>query len=692
MFSGGRGRLAVVISALMIFGLVGAVPAVSEVESESGYAIVELASPSTVHYNGGIKGLDGTHPQNGRFDPASKAFASYQKHLENEHANFRASLGRSAPAAVVTREFFVTANAVVVELNGTSLKQLRSLKGVKDVSPSSLYRPTMDQSAGLIGTDEIWDVVGRYDAGAGVKVGVIDSGIIASLDPESHEFFECKDVVFAGIYYSGVTGAPGAEKNSDNARDPSPNVAYVFDHGTHVAGTIGGCVTTISSGFWDGTTVSGVAPGVTLYDYNVFPGIGAGYVAFGGSAFSHDIASAIEDSVLDGMDVINMSLGGSVQGPHDFLAEVANAASEAGVVVVTSAGNEGPGNYTVGSPGSAENVIAVAASTNTRGAGSQVIVPEGPTYESYVGEFDSFDGAAYTVADWSGSDNEACSDTGAESHTGEVVLIARGTCNFSQKVANAKAAGAVGVIVYSDSRDPGGMATSPGYDDDIPAVMISNADGLELEGLAPVESVVLTAVIVVPQTPNLIAGFSSRGPASFTANVKPDVMAPGVNILSSVFVGYELFNGTSMASPHVAGTAALLIADHPDWTVEQVESAIVTTAISLGYQVWEEGAGLVNVPAATDATVFFAPTNASFGAFKGKAPANGSVDITVTNGDGCSASDTSDFIEASMSNDTLTVDFIGSRTVGTGLHNGIVTVDCGGNGTYSIVWGAAVDR
>lgn len=687
-------RLGWVLVLLMVFGLLGALPAAGEAEPESGFAIVELKSPAAVHYNGGIRGLAATHPLNGRFDTASKAYANYQKHLENEHANFRAVLGRNAPNAIVTRDLFITANVVAVELNGITMSQLRRMSGVKSVYPSGLYRPTMDQSVGLIGADDVWSRVGREHAGAGVKVGVIDSGIIASLIPGYQEFFDCKDVYFAGMYYSGVTGAPGADRNSDRATDPSPNVAYVSPHGTHVAGTIGGCVTTIDSGIWAGTTLSGVAPGVDLYDYNVFPGIGAGWVAFGGSAFSHDIAAAIEDSVADGMDVINMSLGGGVQGPHDFLAEVANAAAEAGVVVVTSAGNEGPGNFTVGSPGSAENVIAVAASTNTRGAGSQVIVPDGPTYESYVGDFAPFDGNAYTVADWFGTDNEACSLDGVEpsTHAGQVVLIARGTCNFSQKVANAKAAGAVGVIVYSDAREPGGMARTDGFDDDIPAVMISQADGLALEAMLPLDGVVLTGVIVVPQVPDLLAGFSSRGPAPFTGNVKPDVMAPGVNILSSVFSGYELYDGTSMASPHVAGSAALVLADHPDWTVEQVKSALVTTATSQGYEVWEEGAGLVSVPAATDASVFFAPTNASFGVFQGKAPANGSVDIAVTNGAGCSASDDSAFVSTSMSDDTLTVNFNGGRSIGTGLHNGVITVDCDTNGTYSITWGAVVDR
>src|SRR5690606_13395854 len=159
-------------------------------------------------------------------------------------------------------------------------------------------------------------------------------------------------VVVCRVFASGVAG-PGPE--------------LIIDHGTHVAGTIGGRFGT--SGTVAGTAVpltglSGVAPGVTLGNYNVFPGIGAGFVAFGGSAFSHDIAAALDAAVADGMQVANMSLGGTVQGPHDLLAEASNAAVDAGMVVVVAAGNSGPGDATVESPGSAAKVITAGASTN----------------------------------------------------------------------------------------------------------------------------------------------------------------------------------------------------------------------------------------------------------------------------------------------------------------------------------------
>jgi minor extracellular serine protease Vpr len=669
--------------------------------TETGYRIVELSSPGAAKYYGGIKGQKATAKKGKRFDPSSKAYASYQKHLNNEQANFKAALGQHAAQAEVVNSFQITANAVVVKLNGLSPGQLKKISGAKKVHDVGLYRPNMDQSVGLINAPVAWAAVGgQEDAGEGVSVAVIDSGIINSLFPDFHEFFICKDVLFGGFFFSGVTGSPAIGIKNENGREPAPGVAYVSTHGTHVAGTVGGCITTIDSGVWNGTELSGVAPGATLVDYNVFPGIGAGYVAFGGSAFSHDIAAAIEAAVAAGDDVINMSLGGGVQGPHDFLAEVSNAAVEAGVVVVTSAGNEGDGPYTVGSPGSAANVITVGSSTNTRSMGILINAPGFVDIEAFPGEFPDFDGSPETLIDWPGTDNEACtSDVSDDSLTGEVVLIARGACSFSQKVENANLAGASGVIVYSDDRAPGGMATTDGYDDDIPAVMISNSDGLAFEaalGGGVLFPTTITPPSAVPEIPNLLADSSSRGPAPFTGIVKPDVVAPGVNILSSTYdTGWELFNGTSMASPHVAGAAAVLLDDQPSWTPAQVKSALATTATDLDLAPWEQGSGLIDLEAARTTNAFFSPTNASFGTFNGKKPANGSVEISIDSDVACGVNnvtgDAASFVDASVDGSELTVGFNGGRDAPSGMLGGMVKVDCDGD-FHTIPWGAVVNR
>lgn len=671
----------------------------NQTDADTGYVIVELTSPGAARYLGGINGLEATTKKGARFDPNSRAYANYRKHLESEQANFRAALGKHAAKAEVVDSFFITANAIVVKLNGLSPGQLKKLSGAKNVYASRLYRPNMDQSVALINAGPAWTAVGGQDfAGDGVRVGVIDSGIINSLIPGFQPFFGCKSVEFGGFYYSGETGVPRSEIGAANGNNPAPGVAYVSEHGTHVAGTVGGCITTISDGsFWDGTSLSGVAPASTLVDYNVFPGIGAGWVAFDGSALSHDIAAAIEDSVANGDHVINMSLGGGVQGPHDFLAEVSNAAVDAGVVVVTSAGNEGPGPYTIGSPGSAANVITVGASTNSRGFGIEVTVPGHGTLPASGGDFPEFDGSPQTLIDWPGSDNLACSsDVAGGSLSGEVVLIERGACSFSQKAENAKLAGAGGAIIFTDSRPRGGMARTDGFDDLIPMVMIDRAPGLAIEsdlaGVGSLSPTTISPPMIVAKTPNELAGFSSRGPAPFTGIVKPDVVAPGVDILSSVFFGFELFNGTSMASPHVAGASAVLLHGHPDWTPAEVKSALATTATDLGLEVWEQGSGLIDLDAAMNTNAFFSPTNASFGSFTGKAPANGSVDIAIDSAESCSVGGTTgSYASASISGSVLTVDFGGGREAPTEMYGGLVTVDCGGQ-SHTIPWGAVVDR
>jgi minor extracellular serine protease Vpr len=679
-----------------------------------GYMIVELAGSPLAH-NDAAK-------LSGRFDPTSRAFAQAQARLEREHARFIDRLARVAPEAVVVNEMFVTSNSVVLQLNGASPASVEAIGGVHRTSPSQLYTLDMNESVGLIGADGpkgFWAMHGgQENAGDGVRVGIIDSGI-----DSDHPFFWCKDVEFGGVYASGVGILPQlpampAFFGPGYVPGPGDPLYFSADHGTHVAGTVGGCVTEVgdltldpdnADSLWAGTIVSGVAPGVELWDYNVFPAFGAGFVAFGGSAFSHDIAAAIEDAVLDDMDVINMSLGGGVQGPHDFLAEVANAAVAADVTVVTSAGNEGPGYYTVGSPGSAADVIAVGATTNTRGA-APLIQGFGADIRGYAGDFDDFDGGSYDLVDWPGSDNLACTRdvpdgflTGAR----DVVLIERGACTFTEKVGNAAAAGAEGVVVFTDSRDPGGMAGVG----TIPAIMIDRASGLALEAALfaayPVPiPVTITAPVIISETANELAGFSSRGPAPFTSIVKPDLVAPGVNILSSVLTfdllgktgeGWELFDGTSMASPHVAGAAALLIEQH-DWNPAEVKSALVTTANAgvPGGSVFEQGGGLLDVPAADEASTFFAPSNASFGLYEGKKPVSGSVEITVTGATTCSGptltGDDYGWVSAAYADGTLTVDLeVGRAAAPDVFYGGYVEIDCDG-GLYHIPWGVVIDR
>ena len=523
-------------------------------------------------------------------------------------------------------------NGVAVRLNGTGIAALARHPEVASAEASWTYRPTMNASNEIIGSPALWQQLGGQEgAGAGIKVGIIDSGI-----REDHPFFECKTDIPHKTYASGAPAGSGVD--------------IVNSHGTHVAGTVAGCVTTLPGEGLESPiegSISGVAPGAELYDYNVFPGYGGGYVAFGGSAFSHDIAAAVEDAVDDGMHVINLSLGGSVQGQHDYLAEAINGAVAAGVVAAVSAGNEGPGDYTIGSPGNAVGALTVGATTNSHKVVTLVETPFGD-FEAAVGEFDPF--ADHPVTDarfvrWNDADPLACAgSTPAGEVTGSVVLVKRGSCTFAEKVATAAAQSAAGVVVYNNvPGDPIAMAGTG----DIPAVMVSLADGetiaanlpstVTIDGNTPVE---------LFTEPDILAGFSSRGPGPFLNNIKPDVVAPGVNIYSSVFdestgdLGWAMFQGTSMAAPHVAGSAALLLALDPGLSPADVKSKLGNNAERTVWAdasmedlagVLERGGGRIDLERAAAATTTFDPMSLSFGVHKGNKPVSRTITVSVTN-------------------------------------------------------------
>lgn len=605
-------------------------------DSPTGYAIVTFKDSPLATYEGGTKGMTATKPERGRLDPSSPAYRAYERFLANERASYKAFVAQKLPGAEVVAEYDTVLNGVAVELNGASMASLEKHPKVASVDASWTYQPTMNESVDIIGASRVWtDLGGQADAGKDVKVGIIDSGI-----RKDHPFFTCKaDEIDHKVYASGVAGS---------------SVDIVNSHGTHVAGTVGGCVTDLEDAGLPTTIkgeISGVAPGVTLADYNVFPGYGGGYVAFGGSAFSHDIAAAVEDAVDDGMDVINLSLGGAVQGKHDYLAEAINAAAAAGVVPVVSAGNEGPGPSTVGSPGNAMDALTVGATTNSHKVVTMVETSIGD-FEAAVGDFDPF--AETTVngaplVEWDEDDPLAC--TGSLPSTeviGDVVLIERGLCSFAEKVATAAEEGAIGVVVYNhEPGDPIAMAGTG----DIPAVMISQADGEELAAAITPENELTVSIngnnpVEMLTDPDIMASFSSRGPGPFTDNIKPDVVAPGVNIYSSVFdettgdLGWAMFQGTSMAAPHVAGSAALLLAQDGDLTPADVKSKLGNNAERTVWAdevdgelagVLERGGGRIDLVRASAATATFDPMSLSFGISNGNKPVSKTISVTVKN-------------------------------------------------------------
>ena len=394
--------------------------------------------------------------------------------------------------------------------------------------------------------------------------------------------------------------------------------------------------------------MSGIAPGAWLGNYNVFPG---GVL----NARSEDILNAVDAAIEDGMDVLNLSLGGGYHGNNDLLAIGLDNAVDAGVVVAVAAGNSGPGQGTLESPGRARKIITVAASTNKHFVGQPFTYPAGggTTIGAAVGDFPPLPTSSFDL--WFNSQLNACTSVDPEA-SGKVVVVDRGACTFSTKVRSAIAAGAIGVVVINNvAGDPTAMAKDGGGGDDLPAVMIGKNEGAALRAANPPDaSAVATFQEFITANQDILAGFSSQGPTAVDFAVKPDVTSVGVNVLSSITcVGtgfpctttgdgtdapWAFFSGTSMSTPHIAGSAAVLLQLHNDWSPAQVKSALVNRAdlvvkdsITGLHDVGPtaQGTGRENLSVAAGATTWMDPVSASFGKVTVGHPT--SVTITLSN-------------------------------------------------------------
>ena len=610
-------------------------------------AIVVFKDQPLATYDGRIRGYARTRPASGKLNPNSAAAKKYLGLLKTRHNAFGRWLQVNAPKAKITSQYYTSLNAVAVKLNGSAIGKLRANPNVLAVEYNALYQPDMSESYKHIAAAGAWAAAGgRANAGRGIKVGIIDSGI-----DQTHPFFDP-----AGFVYPAGGGFPKCDaanrvggscvnvsakvivarvfynRNNQTGYTAKP-IPEIGDHGTHVAGIVAGVTGKVAT--VEGVAIddmSGVAPGAWLGNYNVFPGEVV-------SARSEDILNAVEAAVLDGMDVLNLSLGGGYRGNNDLLAKSLDTAVAAGVVVVTAAGNEGPGPFTIGSPGRARDIITVGASTNDHFVG-QPITYGTTTVGAAVGEFPPLPSGTFDlfVSGTAAGLSNACASLPASTRTNELVLVTRGVCTFSTKVRTAIAAGYDGVIVRNNvAGDPTAMSKDGLGGDVLPAVMLSKADGDALRTAAPATvTVAATFSEFITENEDILAGFSSQGPTFVDFALKPDLTSVGVNVLSSTVCDagnpcgndgdWAFFAGTSMSSPHVAGSAAVLKQLHPSWTPLQIKSALANTAdlvvrnafdASTGVGPMLQGGGRQDLTEAHNTGTTFAPTSASFGKVSG---------------------------------------------------------------------------
>ena len=637
-------------------------PKTPSTPSVGGWYIVEFDKPSLA--NQAQSGDQISYLKaGGRLDVNSQASQDYINDLVSEQAAFTASLANAIPGAEVSRGYQVVLNAVAVRLPNSDLATLQilaSLPGVKRISSQQIYTVSLDYSLPLIKASAMWEQLGgRADAGQGIKVADIDTGI----DP-THPMFSGTGWSYPSTgtwpkgYCAEVSGFCNGKIIAARFYPPTFDVNVgeeltprdVTGHGSHTAGIAAGNIVDAAYGTSE-PIISGVAPGAWLMVYKGLFKTQDGTTASGSNIM---LAGAVEDAILDGADVINNSWGSTPlsKDSNDPLVRAYEAAVDAGVVVVFSEGNSGPGYNTSGSPGGeSTKFIAVGASTTERAYYNTLKVtapePVTDTLKSFPGnQFADIDPSAiptsnigplpYVPTDLLGI---PIADTEPYSTTGWIALIPRGKYNFSDKLDNAIAYGASAVVMYTDAARTwkGGFTASERA---IYTVMISYELGVEARDWWTAHPDTAEMEIGYPaspwltETPDVIADFSSRGP-SIELGIKPDVTAPGVNILSAYWDGtYQVLGGTSMSAPHVTGATALLLELHPDWTPAQVKSALMSTAsqtiLNLDGEttanVMTQGAGRIDLSKVGDPGLTFDKPSHSFGMLP-----QGSSDSVVIN-------------------------------------------------------------
>jgi len=609
--------------------------------------LVRLAAPSLVELS-----RDASAPlpraSGGRLDLRSRPAREHLRRLAEDRALFEARLREKAPAAAAERHFSILLNGLVV--HGADPEDLREIPGVISVSlaDTTYYEPSLDASLDLIDASHFWAVLGGpQSAGAGIKVAVIDSGIDIS-----NPFFDASGYAMPAGYPLGEAEfttakviAARAYFRSWDPVDPDKDTEDPIDHGghgSHCAGIIAGNAGTVFDLTGTPVEVSGVAPGAYLMNYKVFYNAASGQ----DGAYDTELMAAFEDAVADGADVISCSWGGPAPMVDETPAgQLYQAAVEAGAVVVFAAGNDGSGPATVGHPGILPGVLTVGSVSTGRAFAGYVDV-EGPgTVPADLRGVMAIKGSISPTFEGSplgplplvsaraagqGANNDGCAAFPWGAFDGAVALIERGNCLFTEKIDHAFLAGALAVVVYNNI-DGAAAITMGGDAVPIPAMQVGQEDGIALEKWAAEHddaSISLhdtMSAFLAPQDAEAVAGSSARGPTD-TLLLKPEIAAPGVGILSAdahwpgaLGQPWGLKSGTSMATPHVAGAAALVRQRHPGLDAGSVQSLLVQSArrdflTADTTTANDVGAGILDLKAASAAGAWVVPPSLSLGA------------------------------------------------------------------------------
>lgn len=540
---------------------------------------------------------------------------AYVNTLKAAHSYLKSAISANGISIRDVKDMFIAYNGFSAEIQVTDLAKLFNTFGSGRVHVATLYKINDEYSNALIGAETAWTNPGVD--GTGMYVGILDTGV-------DYTHPDLGGTPGATIYDFPTDKIPAGY----SFEEASPYPMDCNGHGTHVAGIIA------ANG-----TVQGVAPEAKI----VFAKIVLGCE---GSAWDTTIAAAFDymadpDNLDDGPEgthppvaSINMSFGadnGFVDPTAPDQQAIENCIAN-GIVISLSAGNDYdsythttgyypffPDYATVGSPSVTPNSIAVGASWNT--------------ISRYVAlkEISSENLYAYTVGSDSNNPVSHLGDNGGAGYpyvycglggfssdfpasvSGKIALIQRGTYTFSLKIHNAAAAGAIGAIIYNSASGGDSLLTMDTGSETLPAIFIGRTAGLFLQTKATTTGdgtgrIAFSSSYYLDLNNGSLAdkmvNFSSWGPPP-DLSFKPDITAPGGGIWSTVPIAkesYDDYSGTSMAAPHIAACAALLIEKHPDWTPDQVKTALMNTAelltdpsSGLPYSPHLMGAGRVNI-------------------------------------------------------------------------------------------------
>lgn len=614
-----------------------AAPVASSDSSAPGTFIVLFDEPSLAAYRGGVAELWAAPRQVGkagkrRLDVHSREARDYLGYLQGRQLQMEERMAGVAGRALEVRLRMQHAvNGIVVDMTAEESARVARLPGVRLVEGYREYELNTDVGPTLIGAPAAWAGSISQPGGAsaaqgeGIVLGIIDSGVnfgspsFAATDPV--DGYVHANPLGAGVYlgtcaaggadvgrcnekliggYDFVCLAPGNQCGATDVRE-EPGFGDTNGHGSHTASTAAGNRRDV---VFSGASlrISGVAPRANVIAYD------ACYTNTAtGQGLCPNVATvaSINQAVADGVDVINYSIGGGAQPWAEATSLAFLDATDAGIFVATSAGNSGPGPNTMGhlEPWTS----STAASQHGRGGFGFLLQVTGPApvpapLQPVV--LNAGTGGVSLAATIPGSTrlfispgfataSDACAALPAGTFAGGIAVVRRGTCSFSIKANNATAAGAIAVVIANNQAGTV-IPSAPGTT--IPVFSVTQAEGDALGNFGNANPTNTTAQISFPAVglPNVadaLASFSSRGPAGDFNLIKPDITAPGVNILATLagttITGSEqlvgAISGTSMASPHNAGAAALIRQAHPTWTVAEIKSALMMTATTQVY-------------------------------------------------------------------------------------------------------------